>query len=187
MIPRFLPLLIAIMVPATAADAAPRVTLHHDPETRLITWTVEDTGFGIEFIQLMPDFVRAIYSKHDFPGEEVEDIAGYCVFGTILKNTADVPMSYRVSEWRYVDAKGEHPVKTKTEWLEQWRKAGVVFSWTLLPDEGDFQVGDWQQGFTTIRTDRTKPFALIYRWKLDGVPHEGRIENMHCAPEQLER
>jgi hypothetical protein len=177
-------LLLAALLFGSAVAADTKVSLHQDPDTRLITWTAEDNGITLEFIQLIPDFVRAIYSKHNFPDDEIEDIAAYCVFGTILKNTADVPMQYDVSDWRYVDASGSHPVKTKTEWLEQWRTAGVTFSWTLLPDKGNFQVGDWQQGFTTVKTDRNKPFTFIFKWTLDGVQHTGRIENMHCAPEQ---
>jgi hypothetical protein len=101
-------------------------------------------------------------------------------------------MSYRVKDWRY-RAKADDgtsgkalPVKTKTQWLEEWRKAGVTFSWTLLPDAGEFAVGDWQQGFTTVKLPREAEFDLIYRWQLDGVEHEGVLEGLKCAPEELD-
>ncbi len=170
----------------TTVVGASETSVYKNPETGLLTWTVNDDGFKIELIQLIPDFVRAIYAKHHFPKNEVERVASYCVFGSILKNTSDQHLSYRVADWRYqpADAK-QYPVKTKTQWLEEWRKAGIKFSWTLLPDIGEFSVGDWQQGFTTIKLPREATFDLIYKWQLDGVPHTGVIKNVRCAPDSL--
>jgi hypothetical protein len=54
-----------------------------------------------------------------------------------------------------------------------------------LPDEGEFSVGDWQQGFTTIDLPRESEFDLIYKWQLDGIHHVGVLENVRCAPETL--
>ena len=154
----------------------------------MLTWTSVGDGFSLELIQLLPDFVRAIYSKHGFPKEEVERIAGYCVYGSIIKNTSQQLLSYRVADWRYREKNGtEHPVKTKTQWLEEWRRVGIKFSWTLLPDSGDFEIGDWQQGFTTIKLPRNSEFDLIYNWKLDGVKHEAVLENLRCPPVSLQQ
>jgi hypothetical protein len=166
--------------------SAAKFSIHKNETSGLLTWTVEDEGFSIELIQLLPDFIRAIYAKHDFPKAEIERAASYCVFGTILKNTSDKLLSYRVADWRYRTKDGkEHAVKTKTEWLDEWRKAGVIFSWTLLPDEGEFYIGDWQQGFTTIDLPRESEFDLIYKWQLDGKEYSGVLENVRCAPEAL--
>ena len=169
-----------------ACEPAATVTVHKNEASGLLTWTSEDKGFSIELIQLLPDFIRAIYAKHDFPKDEVERAASYCMFGTILKNTSDQHLSYRVKDWRYKTDDGkEYPVKTKTQWLDEWKKSGIVFSWTLLPDIGEFAVGDWQQGFTTIKLPRNTEFDLIYKWKLNGVAHTGVLENVKCAPESL--
>ena len=165
--------------PAQAAE----VTIHKIETSGLLTWAAKDDGFNIELIQLNPDFVRAVYGKRDFPADEVERIASYCVFGSIIQNTSQQQLSYRVADWRYVDKSGKYyPVKTKAQWLEEWRKAGITFAWTLLPESGNFGIGDWQQGFTTIKIDRNENFDFIYTWKLDGVKHQGTIENMSCAP-----
>ena len=172
---------------------AVEVSVHENKASGLLTWTAEDEGFSIELIQLIPDFIRAIYAKHNFPEEEVERAASYCMFGTILKNTSNQQLSYRVADWRYRTNDGngiigkEKPVKTKTQWLEEWRKKGIMFSWTLLPDVGDFSVGDWQQGFTTINLPRESTFDLIYKWSLDGVEHTGTLENLKCPPESLDK
>lgn len=181
------PVLLAVVLILVAAEAAAvEISVHKNEISGLLTWTADDDGFKIELIQLLPDFVRAIYAKHNFPAEEVERVASYCVFGTILKNTSNQHLSYRVSDWRYRTKDGkQYPVKTKTQWLEEWRKAGITFSWTLLPDIGEFSVGDWQQGFTTIKLPRETVFDFIYKWQLDGIAHSGILENISCAPDSL--
>ena len=176
----------AVLLINMSTVAASKVSIHKNEKSGLLTWTVEDTGFRIELIQLLPDFIRAIYAKHNFPAEEVERAASYCIFGTILKNTSEQHLSYRVKDWIYRTEDGKkHPVKTKTQWLEEWRKVGILFSWTLLPDAGEFAVGDWQQGFTTIKLARESEFDLIYTWQLDGIAHTGVLKNLECAPESL--
>jgi hypothetical protein len=165
---------------------AAEITIHKNNESGLLTWTSRDNGFSIELIQLAPDFVRAVYGKHGFPADEVERIAGYCLFGSIIQNTSQQQLSYRVSDWRYIDKNGEsYPVKTKAQWLQEWSKNGITFAWTLLPESGDFGIGDWQQGFTTIKLGRNEKFDFIYTWTLDGVKHQGEIKNMSCAPATL--
>ncbi len=177
---------LSVMIIAVTETAASEVKVYKNENSGLLTWTVKDDGFQIELLQLLPDFIRAIYAKHNFPEDEIERAASYCIFGTILKNTSDQQMSYRVADWRYQTSDGKrYPVKTKTQWLEEWRNAGVAFSWTLLPDEGEFSVGDWQQGFTTIKLPRNTEFDMIFKWQLDGVEHTGILENIKCAPESL--
>jgi hypothetical protein len=157
-----------------------------NPQTGLLTWQVEDAGFSLELIQLHPDFIRAIYGSKDFPDELVEEMASYCVFGTIAKNTSDSEVRYRVADWRYRLPNGsEYPVKTKSEWLEEWRKRGIRFAWSLLPDDQIFAVGDWNQGFTTIKAPRTATFDLIYSWQLGDKHHVRTLTNLSCPPEQL--
>ena len=165
---------------------AAEVTIHKNDVSGLLTWTSKDEGLSIELIQLLPDFVRAIYGKHNFSKKEIERVASYCVFGTIVRNTSDKHLSYRVNNWRYRPTdKKLRSVKTKTQWLEEWKKAGISFSWTLLPDIGEFAVGDWQQGFTTIDLPRDSEFDLIYKWRLGDEVHSGVLKNVKCALENL--
>ena len=164
------------------------VSIHKNEQSGLLTWTSEDDGFSIELIQLLPDFVRAVYAKHDIPRAEIERIAAYCVFGSILKNTSEQRLTYKVKDWTYTNTQGrKHPVKTKSQWLEEWKKAGITFSWTLLPDDVVFDIGDWQQGFTTIKLPRDSQFDLTYTWTLDGVAHTGTLKNITCAPENIDQ
>ena len=176
---------LSISMQSPAASAA-KITAQQNEASGLYSWVAESEGFSIELIQLLPDFVRAIYMSHDFPKAEVDDIAGYCVFGTVIKNTSTEQLDYNVADWYYTDGSGQqHPIKTKTQWLEQWRKAGVTFSWTLLPDKGTFYEGDWQQGFTTIKLPRESEFTLTYKWTIDGTEYIDKFEGLRCAPEQL--
>ncbi len=170
---------------STASNSA-NVTIQQNETSGLKSWVSESKGFSVELIQLLPDFIRAIYMSHGFPESELEEIASYCVFGSVIKNTSDKTLEYDVSNWYYTDTNGtQHKIKTKTEWLAQWYKAGVTFSWTLLPDRGTFYVGDWQQGFTTVKLPRESKFDFTYKWKLDGVEYSDTIEDMSCAPESL--
>ena len=56
-----------------------------------------------------------------------------------------------------------------------------------INDDVVFEVGDWQQGFTTIKVPRDQHFDLNYRWTLDGVAHTGTLKNLSCAPATLEQ
>lgn len=181
-------LLAAICLSVLLPLAAPAAELEtrRNPDTGLLIWKLEEHGISLELMQLHPDFVRAIYGSRGFPKPMIEEIAGYCVFGTILRNVADAPMEYRVADWRYIDDKGdEHSVKTKTQWTEEWRAAGVPFLWSLLPDHQSFGVGDWNQGFTTIELPRESEFDLVVAWKVNDEAFSARMQRLKCAPEEL--
>ena len=162
------------------------VSIYKNEESGLLTWTTERDGLRLEFIQLLPDFIRAIYEKRKFPAAEIERVASYCVFGTILKNTSLQQLSYDINDWFYITNDGkQHKVKTKSKWLEEWQQSGILFSWTLLPDRGDFAVGDWQQGFTTIQLPRETEFSLFYKWIIQDKSYSSVLTKLKCAPEAL--
>ena len=165
--------------------SAVAMQVSQNPANGLLTYHHAENGFSIELIQVVPDFIRAVYGNHNFPKTVIEDIAGYCVYGSVIKNTSDKPLRYRVADWYYVLDGKRYPVRTKTEWLDEWKKSGIIFSWTLLPDQGEFFEGDWQQGFTTIKAPRNSRFDLHYSWTLDGVKHSAVLKNMQCPPEQV--
>jgi len=174
--------MLILVLGCTSASARTQVTIDKIPGSGLNSWSAVDDGFSIKLIQLLPDFVRAVYAKHGLPAEQYNEIGDYCVFGTIIKNTSGKTLDYDVSTWRTIDAKGtEGVIKTKSQWAEQWKKAGVNFSWTLLPGEGTFYPGDWQQGFTTVKLPHGSSFDLIFKWKIDGVEHIGKIHQLRCA------
>jgi hypothetical protein len=158
-----------------------------DPDSGLFSWRIDNQGLRLELMQLLPDYIRAIYGSHGFPSEAIEDIASYCVFGTIVRNTSDTSLYYSVADWYAETADGvKHTFKTKTQWLDEWRKMSIRYPWTILPSEQTFEIGDWSQGFTTIKLPREEPFDLIYSWNLDGEKKLGKIKKIRCAPISLQ-
>jgi hypothetical protein len=168
---------------AGAAVAAGDVTTRVDPQNGLKSWQYEGDGLAIELVQVPPDFIRASYARRGLPDTVIEAVATRCVFGTIVRNVADRPLGYRVADWRYRGADGvEHPIKTKSEWLEEWHGMGVRFSWSILADDPTFAVGDWIQGFTTMPEPHGSRLSLKVVWSIDGERHEKVLPDLECAP-----
>lgn len=166
--------------------SAGEVQQHTDPDTGLLSWQIREPGFGMQLLQVLPDYVRATYSARGLPPDVVETVAGYCVFGTIVTNDSQQQLSYRVADWRYVTKDGKsHPLKTKTQWVNEWKDQGVAFRWSILPDDQTFEPGDWSQGFTTIPLPPGSVFDLVYSWRYQSETHEGKLEGLRCAPAEL--
>jgi len=165
------------------AAAQPSVEKHVNPDTGLSSWQAEGDALTLEFIQVLPDYVRAVYSSRGLPREIVDKVSSYCVFGTILHNRSEGPVAYRVADWRYVTPDGErHAIRTKSEWVQEWRDMDVAFRWSMLPDDQTFEVGDWGQGFTTIGLTPGSRFDLEYSWRVNDRTYTRTIEGVECAP-----
>ena len=176
--------LISAMLLSSSLINAGDVQRLKDPSTGLITWIIQEPGLSLQLIQLLPDYVTAVYSARGLPPSLVKTMASYCVFGTIIKNESDEQLSYRVADWRYVTGDGEtHAIKTKSEWLKEWEAQGVSFRWSILPDDQTFEPGDWSQGFTTIPLPPDSIVNLIYTWRFQGEDHTSMLEGLRCAPE----
>ena len=174
--------ILSLLLPLSASAEVETFT---EGNSGLLAWKAQHPGFSLQFIQLLPDYVRAIYSARGLSEDVVELMAGYCIFGTIIKNESTSPLAYRVADWRYLTADGNaHPINTKTQWLDEWARLGVAFRWSLLPDDQVFAPGDWSQGFTTLPLPPGTQVDLKYNWTLEGKTHEAIIEEMRCAPEQ---
>lgn len=175
-------LLVAGCVQAAAA-VEDGVTMSTDPDTGTKSWKFAGDGLDIELIQVPPDFIRASYSARGLPSSVSETVATRCVFGTIVRNVSDRPLSYRVADWRYTNAEGvERPIKTKSEWLKEWHAMGVRFSWSILADDPTFAVGDWIQGFTTLAEPHGSRVNLKVVWSIEGKRYEKIMSNLECAP-----
>ena len=173
----------------TGCDNAIDVTVVEEanPATGLSQWHTEGQDFSLELVPLLPDFVRAVYEAKGLPKEVIEAVSSYCVFGTIIRNRGSMPLSYDLTQWRYVTADGmEHKAKPKSTWVSEWREMGIPFRWTLLHESQTYQPGDWGQGFTTIRLPYGTAFDLHYSWVQDEKTHSAIIRGMRCAPAKLD-
>ena len=56
---------VVLMLVFSVASSASNdnLTVHKNKDSGLLTWASDENGFSIELIQLLPDFVRAIYAK----------------------------------------------------------------------------------------------------------------------------
>jgi hypothetical protein len=170
---------------APAIPLAAEQTQSHDPDSGLMAWKKVDRGFSLELIQLLPEYVAALYASRGLPPAVVDSIRGYCVFGTVVQNQSGGTLAYRVADWRYVTPDGKpHRLKTKPEWVSEWKKLGSDFGWSILPAAMTFDTGDWAQGFTTVRLSPGAHFDLAYSWRHHGKRYSGKIDNLVCAPEQ---
>ena len=174
---------LALSSTGAAADAARQL----NPETGLSSWKRQEQGFSLELVQVLPDYVRAVYASRGLPQTIIDRVSSYCVFGTILKNLSDSGLSYNTADWRFVTPDGQtHRVRTKTEWISEWQDMGVAFRWSLLPEQQDYAPGDWGQGFTTIALPPDAQFDLHYSWEQGGVRHTGIFREVRCAPADIE-
>jgi len=152
-------------------------------DTGLSSWKSAADALEFELVQVLPDYVRAVYTSRGLPKAVVDKVSSYCVFGTILHNRTERPLSYRVADWRYITSDGvSHQIRTKSEWVDEWHDMGIAFRWSMLPDDQTFEVGDWGQGFTTIALEPGSRFALEYSWIQDGKTETRTIKEVRCAP-----
>lgn len=166
---------------ATAGD----LREERDPATGLSSWIYADNGFSLQLIQLLPEYVNALYSSRGLPKSIVDGMSDYCVFGTVIKNDTPRKLSYRVADWRYIGPGGKpQKPRTKTEWLKEWRKQGSTYQWSILPDDQTFESGDWSQGFTTVKLKPGTAFDLVVHWRMGNEKHQYQFRDLRCAPEK---
>lgn len=172
-----------VLLLAPVVVSAGEVQQERSPRTGLYSWHAEEHGFSIQLVQILPDMVKAVYSSRGLPPRLINSMKDYCVFGTIIRNTSDKPVNYRVADWQYVTPDGQkHPIKTKTQWIKEWEAMGVPYRWSILADDQTFQPGDWIQGFTTVKLPPESKLDLIYTWRLQDESHQNTIKGLRCAP-----
>lgn len=180
-LPPLLCLLLLPPLPSAAGEAPP----YRDPDTGLMSWRVQQPGFSLQLVQMLPDYVAAVYSSRGLPAALIERMRAHCVFGTILTNDSDATLTYRVADWRAVTPDGTtHPFRAKSAWVAEWAAMGVGFRWSMLADEQTFAPGDWMQGFTTVELTPGSEFDFVFSVDLRGKRHDGRMAGVRCAPAQ---
>jgi hypothetical protein len=167
--------------PVTAGEAQP----YRDPDTGLMSWRMQQPEFSLQLVQMLPDYVAAVYSSRGLPPALIERMRTHCVFGTILTNDSDATLTYRVADWHAVTTDGTvHPFRGKSAWVAEWAAMGVGFRWSMLADEQTFAPGDWMQGFTTVELAPGSTFDFDFSVTLGDNKHDGRMAGVRCAPAQ---
>jgi len=174
---RWLPVLLALLPGALlAADAGPS------------SWERRDGGALLQLTQITPDQGRAFLLNRGFPRDAVETYAAACVFMVIVRNETSVsPVSYRLAEWHVRQAAGSHALKLRQDWLRLWEAKGlpeaarIAFEWSQLPDEQNFDRGDWNQGMASVALPHGTTFDLEYQWHVAGQIHRATLKGVRCA------
>lgn len=163
------------------AVQAVELTSSTNPVTGLTTWKQADRGISLEIIQLSPEAAQATYSSRDLSPLIYESMRGYCVFGSVVRNETDAALAYRVADWRYVRAGGKpQRLRTKSQWVADWKQKGVNFGWSILPDDITLEVGDWALGYSPLKLAPGERFDLIYQWRQHGKSYTGTFQNLAC-------
>jgi hypothetical protein len=168
-----------------AQDGITRRSISSD--TGLSTWEVDNMGVHLRLTQISPDQARAFMQARGLDGKSVEEFALTCVYMTVLRNDGKQPIDYRLADWRYVlENKTAKSMLTKHEWLARWqprklaKPVRLAFEWSQFPVEQTFSPGDWNQGMTTFELPPGSRFDVLYRWRQNGKPYEGRLQNVQC-------
>jgi len=164
-----------------------------NPDNGLKSWHFTEGDIDIELIQRLPDQSRALFMKHAFSREVIEDLATSCMFQTIIRNTGNPAAGRAVTpdlaQWRmWYDGK-ETGIKLKEAWLASWtdeqvdHAAKLVIRWGMFPTQQEYLPGDYNWGLTTYGIPPGSTFDLEVFWTEGETLRSGRIDNIECAPD----
>lgn len=176
---------IGVWLAAMTAHAA-RVERRVNPQTGLESVAVQEDGFELRLTPVTREYAEAVFAGRGLPPAVAKAVRGYCGFGMTLRNAGGEPVRVRLTDWRFVTPQGEvRRVKSKSQWVREWRGQGLAFQWLLVHEDATYQPGDWMQGFITVPLPPQARFDLHYVWTAGGRRHEGVVEGLRCAPETV--
>jgi len=145
-------------------------------------------GFSVSLTPLSHDQAASFYIARGLPRPETERYSRRCVLAATLRNQRPSgAISFRSGEWE-ARTRGTpaRPVRTRAQWLEELEAAGVpeaariAFEWAQVPDQHEFQPGDWIQGMLSVPVDRETAFDLKLRWRAEGRDHVHWLTGLRC-------
>lgn len=182
-------LLLGVLLPAVGAD----VTRSVNPENGLTGWRLSVSDIEIELIQRLPDQTRAMFMKHAFSREVIEQLALSCIFQTIIRNTgksgSGQAVSVDLAQWRLRHDGATGGILLKEPLLASWSDeqaspaAKLVVRWGMFPTQQDFLPGDYNWGMTAYGLPPGAVFDLEVNWKEADMQHSGEIGGVLCAPD----
>lgn len=146
------------------------------------------SGFSVKLTPLTRDQAASFYLARGLPQRETERYSRRCVLAATLRNERTAgAISFRSGEWRARtrDAPAQ-AVRTRAQWIEEFEAAGVpepariAFEWAQVPDQHEFEPGDWIQGMLAVPVDRETAFDLMLRWRAEGKNHEHWLTGLRC-------
>jgi hypothetical protein len=179
----------------TVCSALAEVFTGTDDLAQMPYWELREKGMTFRLVQRLPDQTRAYFSGRGFSKEDVEYIAGYCVFQTVFTNTSSVTsqhvIQYDASKWRAILHEGkenrERSLALREYWEPVWRQRQakkpqrIAFNWSLLPTRQQYQSADYNWGMTIYKLPHGATFDLKLLWVLDGETQNATIKDLQCA------
>jgi hypothetical protein len=172
---------------------AAEVTHSVDPDNGLQGWHFSSGDIEIELIQRLPDQTRAMFMKHAFSREVIEQLALSCIFQTIIRNTgksgSGQAVSVDLAQWRLRHDGATGGILLKEPLLASWSDeqaspaAKLVVRWGMFPTQQDFLPGDYNWGMTAYGLPPGAVFDLEVNWKEADMQHSGEIGGVLCAPD----
>ncbi|MEN8108891.1 MAG: hypothetical protein ABFS22_12920 [Pseudomonadota bacterium] len=169
------------------------VTHSVNPDNGLQGWHFSAGDIEIELIQRLPDQTRALFMKHEFSRDVIEQLALSCMFQTIIRNSnvsgSGQTVSIDLSRWRMHHAGKETGILLKEPLLDSWSDADaspaakLVVRWGMFPTQQDYFPGDYNWGLTAYGITPGSGFDLEVNWMEGQVAHSGRITDIICAPD----
>jgi hypothetical protein len=164
-----------------------------DGETGLAKWNFTAGDVGIELIQRLPDQTRGFFQARNFPSAVADEIAGNCIFQTIIRNNgasgSGSPVTVNLGTWRIRHDGAESGIKLKEPWLASWPAASVgqaprlAFQWAMFPTRQEFLPGDYNWGMTAYGLASGSVFDLRVVWQKGRLADTGWIRGIECAPD----
>ena len=147
----------------------------------------------IELVQRLPDQTRALFMKHEFSREVIEELATSCMFQTIIRNSGRSgearPVSIDLTRWRMQHAGKVTGIVLKEPLLASWTDADaapaakLVIRWGMFPTQQEYLPGDYNWGLTAYGIPPGSVFDLDVSWEEGGRLHSGKIVGVICAPD----
>ena len=185
--------LLCILVALAACGTHAQVSHSVNEENGLERWHFIDGDIEIELVQRLPDQSRALFMKHEFARDVIEDLALSCMTQTIIRNSgksgSGQAVSIDLTQWRVYYKGKTSGIKLKEQWLASWSdeqaspSAKLIIRWGLFPTQQEYLPDDYNWGLTTFGIPPGSVFDLEVSWQEGGKSRSGRINNIVCAPD----
>lgn len=176
--------------PLLAAGSDYRGEAYQDERTGLDAWRWRGERFSLSLIQRLPDQTRAFFLARGFSREAVDELAGQCLFQTLMGNRGSQgTIEVDLRDWRFRAKGREGKLTLKEDWLRRWEARGesmparVAFRWSFYPTEQRFEPDDWNMGMTSYPVPPGTVIDVHFQWREDGEVRRGILAGVRCAPD----
>ncbi|MDH3280043.1 MAG: hypothetical protein OEQ18_02800 [Gammaproteobacteria bacterium] len=163
-----------------------------EPPDRLRTWQYAAHGVFLELTQRLPDQTRGFFEARGFEPKVADEIASYCFFQSIVKNTAppsEGDVEFDLGEWRAIHRGGRHRMRVREYWDRLWSErevseaARIAFKWSLFPTRQTYASGEYNWGMTVFALRPSAVLDLEFSSTRRGRRSVHRLTGIECAPD----